>query len=223
MASKTGRSAPQSAAKPAAKNEALISAAMGRSGFTQFRALAQAAQVSDRQLRQLRRGQIAQLRLGTIQRVATVLGLDWHVLADSESNDIEPPMPPTDHQVQQEYRRLEQRLAQESARIQLEVQRSALTLLEPWLKNWPKVLQAVETSRPELPLAQVLGLLSPIDRLLESWDLHRIGAIGELIAFDPTLHVPIDGSPTIGDMVLIRRPGYRQGEVLLARAEVAVI
>ncbi len=199
---------------------------MGRSGFTQFRALAQAAGISDVQLRQLRRGQVAHLRLGTIQRVATVLDLDWRLLAESSSQDPDPSTHPQNSnsnssQLEAEYRRLEQRLAQESARVQLETQRSALTLLEPWLKNWPKVLQAIETNRPDLPLAQVLGLLGPIDRLLESWDLRRIGVIGETIAFDPTEQIAIEGSPHIGDLVIVRRPGYRQGDVLLARAEVA--
>jgi hypothetical protein len=130
---------------------------------------------------------------------------------------------PDNSQLQAEYRRLEQRLVQDAARVQLDVQRSALTLLEPWLKTWPKVLQAVGTSRPDLPVAQVLGLLGPIDRLLDSWDLTWIGAIGETIAFDPTEHVAIEGTATLGDPVVVRRPGYRQGDVLLARAEVALI
>jgi transcriptional regulator with XRE-family HTH domain len=224
MALRTRRSNPESHPKLAlesssgpVENEALIAAAMARSGFTQFRALAQAAAISDHQLRQIRRGQVAQLRLATIQRVAAVLDLDWRLLADPLNSRPTP----DNSQLQAEYRRLEQRLAQDSARVQLEVQRSALTLLEPWLKNWPKVVQAIGTSRPDLPLAQVLGLLGPIDRLLESWDLRWIGAIGETIAFDPTAHVAIEGAPSPGDSVVVRRPGYRQGDVLLARAEVA--
>jgi transcriptional regulator with XRE-family HTH domain len=231
MASKTGQSIPKPHPKPALKsssepveNEALIAAAMARSGLKQFRDLAQAAATSEHQLRQLRRGQVAQLRVGTIQRVAAVLDLDWRLLADPLNGQGPTPQAPTiqdSRQLQAEYKQLEQRLAQNSARVQLEVQRSALNILEPWLKNWPKVLQAVGTSRPELPVAQVLGLLSPIDRLLDAWDLAWIGAIGETIAFDPTEHVAIEGTATLGDPVMVRRPGYRQGDVLLARAEVA--
>jgi transcriptional regulator with XRE-family HTH domain len=223
MALRTRRSNPESHPKLAlesssgpVENEALIAAAMARSGFTQFRALAQAAAISDHQLRQLRRGQVAPLRLGTIQRVATVLDLDWRLLAAP----LTARPTPDNRQLQAEYRRLEQRLAQNAAQVQLDVQRSALNILEPWLKNWPKVIQAVGTSRPDLPIAQVLGLLGPIDRLLDSWDLAWIGAIGETIAFDPTEHVAIEGSPSPGDSVVVRRPGYRQGDVLLARAEV---
>jgi transcriptional regulator with XRE-family HTH domain len=226
MALSMGQLNPELNPKPAldsssgpAGTEALIAAAMARSGFAHFRTLAQAAAISDHQLRQIRRGQVAQLRLATIQRVAAVLDLDWHLLADPPNSPE--PTPPTNSELQSEYRRLEQRSAQDSARVQLEVQRSALTILEPWLKNWPKVIQAVKTSRPELPVAQVLGLLGPIDRLLDSWDLSWIGAIGETIAFDPTEHVAIEGIPNIGDPVMVRRPGYRQGDVLLARAEVA--
>jgi transcriptional regulator with XRE-family HTH domain len=207
----------------AAVIEESIAAGMVRSGLGSFRELALAAGVSERALRRLRRGELAGLRLEILERVGSVLGLDWRLwlgpIADPMTAD------PTEllrqiELLRQEYGRLELRLAGEADRVRLEVQRSALTLLEPWLKNWPKVIYAVETSRPELPLAQVLGLLGPIDRLLESWDLIRIGAIGDVIAFDPTKHVAIEGSPNLNDLVIVRRPGYRQGELLLARAEV---
>jgi transcriptional regulator with XRE-family HTH domain len=216
----------------AAVIEASIAAGMVRSGLGSFRELALAAGVSERALRRLRRGELAGLRLEILERVGSVLGLDWRLWLGPIATPIpsEPiAIQPADNranlrtqmeQLRQEYVRLETRLTGDADRVRLEVQRSALTLLEPWLKNWPKVIYAVETSRPDLPLAQVVGLLGPIDRLLESWDLSRIGAIGDVIAFDPTKHVAIAGSPNLNDLVIVQRPGYRQGNLLLARAEV---
>lgn len=209
----------ETAGSETAGSETVIAAAMARSGFTSFRALAKAAAVSEAQLRQLRRGDVAQLRLAAVQRLASVLALDWRQLIG-----IDPKAQQSTAQVDQlraEYGRLEQRMAAESDRVRLEVQRSALVILEPWLKNWPKVVHAVGSSRPELPLAQVLGLLAPIDQLLASWNLERMGTIGESIVFDPRWHIAIEGNPAPGDPVLVRRPGYRQGDVLLARAEVS--
>lgn len=217
----------------AAVIEASIAAGMVRLGLGSFRELALAAGVSERALRRLRRGELSGLRLEILERVGSVLGLDWRLWLGpiatpipSEPIAIQPADNRTEflaqiEQLRQEYGRLETRLTGDADRVRLEVQRSALTLLEPWLKNWPKVIYAVETSRPELPLAQVLGLLGPIDRLLESWDLIRIGAIGDVIAFDSTKHVAIEGSPNLDDLVIVRRPGYCQGGLLLARAEVA--
>jgi molecular chaperone GrpE (heat shock protein) len=48
---------------------------MQQVGFSSFRALSQAAGVSEKQIRQLRRGEIAQMRMATVLKLSQALGL----------------------------------------------------------------------------------------------------------------------------------------------------
>jgi transcriptional regulator with XRE-family HTH domain len=212
---------------------------------TSFRALAQRAGVSEGQILQLRRGKIAQMRLEILQRLAISLGIDLAALlslggiplghpastrsAATGSGHKDPPADnaPADNAshsentaLQQEYERLEQRLAQQETDLLQRFQQDSLYALEAWMKNWPRVVHAVQTDKPDLAAAKVLPLVKPLEQLLQSWGVEAIGCIGKPLPYDPQVHQLVQGNAEPGHDVLVIRPGYRQGQRLLHRAEV---
>lgn len=122
---------------------------------------------------------------------------------------------------QAECDRLQQQIDRQSQELTLEFQRQALAQLEPWLKNWPKVVQAATVTKPDLLAVKVLPLLAPLEGLLREWGLVAIGAIGETLPYDPHCHTCLGPTPAPGDPVTVQRPGYRHGTAILHRAEVA--
>ncbi|MGA1601090.1 MAG: nucleotide exchange factor GrpE [Prochlorothrix sp.] len=148
------------------------------------------------------------------------------------------PQPQAPVNWQAECHRLQAQLDRQAEILTHSLQRQALTQLEPWLKNWPKVVHAATVTKPDLLAAKVLPLLAPLEGLLHSWGVEPIGAIGETLAYDPRHHTCVGPVPAEGDPVTVQRPGYRQwtgkgadfgdaqdtgdrpGEVILHRAEV---
>ena len=117
--------------------------------------------------------------------------------------------------------RLQQQIDRQSQDLTLELQRQALAQLEPWLKNWPKVVQAATVTKPDLLAVKVLPLLAPLEGVLRGWGVVAIGSIGETLPYDPHCHTCLGPTPAPGDRVTVQRPGYRHGPDLLHRAEVS--
>jgi molecular chaperone GrpE (heat shock protein) len=71
-----------------------------------------------------------------------------------------------------------------------------------------------------LPVLKILALLTPLQKLLTAWGVEPIGEIQAHVDYDPQQHKLVQGTAQPGDRVEVVRPGYRQGETLLHRAEV---
>ncbi len=218
-------------------------------GITSFRALAQQAEVSEWQVRQLRQGKLDNMRLVHLKRIAQTLQiqpaaiLDWSQADAPEPSQAKPSQAKTSHPaapsepvqkkahggqtasaqvLQQECDRLQQQLEQQRQTLLQEFQRTSLYTLEAWMKNWPKVVHVVRTKNPDLPAAKILALVSPVSQLLQHWHVETIGMMGDTIAYDPTCQT-LDGQAQPGDPVEVTRPGYCHGEALLHRAEVRAL
>jgi len=200
---------------------------MQAQGLTSFRALALAAGISEGQILQLRRGKASQMRLAALQKLATALALNLTELLDLASIQKQPPSPErpasaSGGELKAEYERLQQQLTEQEAELRQGFQQAALYQLETWMKNWPKVVHAVQTDRPDLAAAKVIPLLKPLEQLLKSWDVETIGCIGKPLPYDPQAHQLGQGQAQPGETVTVTRPGYRQGDRLLHRAEVCI-
>ena len=212
--------------------------------ITSWRSLSVVAGVSIGQIRRLRQGQLEGLTLGNIDRLARALRCDRReFLAALESPELpESPESPEllnttdlskesgqdsrdrqpDQQValQIECDRLHEELTRQAKDLTQRFQSQAIDQLESFLTFWPV---AADRARRDssLPAIKLVPLLKPIEVLLASWDVKPIGAIGEITAFDPSQHQPIDGQPHSGDRVRITHCGYRHGDRLLFRAKVS--
>ena len=124
---------------------------MQRVGFSSLRQLSRAAGVSERQLHYLRRGEIARMRLGTLQSLAQALQVSVAELLAH----FDPGGDPSREQValaalRQECQRLQQQQAQQQQQQWAQWQRDSLGILEPWLLQWPTAAEQAQAN-PELP------------------------------------------------------------------------
>ncbi len=203
-------------------------------GFTSFRALSQAAGVSEWQLEQLRKGQILQLRVATLAKLSQVLqkpisellaifsenGTVPTASAEAQTQPASQPAALEAEELQREYQRLQSQLAQQQETLRQEFQQSSLQILESWLLQFPTAAYAVQQNL-QLPASRLLPLLRPLEQLLQSWGIESIAPVGTEVAFDPQWHQLMKGTANPGELVKIRYAGYRQGDKLLYRAKVS--
>ncbi len=206
---------------------AQLRSCMESQGIPSFRALAQSAGISEVQILQFRRGNAPQMRLAMLQKLAEALQLDLPELltvAGIQSSAVAAETSATpsssDSELRAEYDRLKQQLSQQETELRQRFQQESLYLLEAWMKNWPRVVHAVQTDKPDLAAAKILPLVKPLEQLLQSWGIETIGCIGKPLPYDPQSHQLIQGQAQAGETVTVSRPGYRQGNRLLHRAEV---
>jgi molecular chaperone GrpE (heat shock protein) len=208
-----------------------LRALMQQVGFSSYRALSQSAGVSEKQLRQLRRGAIAHLRLHALLKVSQTLQVSLpQLLATLEANSDTLPYPPyLSHShtpsseltvLRQEYDRLQNQLAEQKQELLQEFQQSSLQILEPLLLQLPTAAFAAQQN-PQAPAVKLLPLLKPIDHLLQEWGIEAIAPVGTELPYDPHYHQLMEGTAEIGEPVRVRYTGYRWGDRLLYRAKVS--
>jgi DNA-binding Xre family transcriptional regulator len=202
---------------------------MQQVGFSSFRSLSQAAGVSEKQIRRLRRGEVGQIRLETLLKLSQTLQVSvvdllnilsvpgtQNVESEAETSALDQELT----MLRQEYDRLQHQLQQQKQELQQEFQQSSLQVLESLLLQLPTAAYAAQQN-PQAPAVKLLPLLKPLERLLQEWGIESIAAVGSEIPYDPQQHQLMDGSAEVGDRVRVRYTGYRQGDRLLYRAKVS--
>jgi DNA-binding Xre family transcriptional regulator len=190
-------------------------------GIYSYRELSQLTGVSEKQLRRLRRGEIQQLRLTTLDKISRGLKISITELLEafgvSEATSKQP------EQVwEQEYKRLQSQLESQKEVLIAEFHQSSLQIIESWLLQWGTVAYAVKQN-PQIPAERLLKLVQPIEQLIRSWGIEAIAEVGTELPYDPQYHQLMDGAAKPGDLVKVRYTGYKQRDKLLYRAKVSPI
>ncbi|MEA5468365.1 helix-turn-helix transcriptional regulator [Spirulina sp. 06S082] len=194
---------------------------MQQANIPSFKQLIHLAQVSEWQIRQLRRGNIAKMRVENLEKLAKALHIPLTQLIAEFSPS--PTDRPTNIDLQQECDRLHQQLDRQQETLKQDFQHESLQIIESWLLQWPTVAIAVQKN-PQLPAIRLLPLIKPIEALIEAWGLTAIAAVGEEIAYDPQWHQLMEGNAEIGEIVKVRYLGYcDRDRNLLYRAKVSKI
>ena len=181
---------------------------MSDRGIPSFRALSQQSGVSRSAIDRLRRGQVLQMQVNTLLKLANFLKIDLEALVRSLSPlSSDPAVQSTVHPPV---------MSEET------FQRSSLHTLEPWLLQWSAAANAAQRN-PQLAAAKLLPLLRPIDILLTEWGVEILGRVGEELRYDPALHQSMESGMPIqtGDRIRVRFSGYRYKGNLLHRAKVS--
>ncbi len=165
--------------------------------ITNFKELSAKAGVSQKQILNLRRGKVKSMRVDVLLALGSVLGVSVDELIGLFSGKIT-----------------------RSAREQF--QREGLEIIEPWLLQWPTVVSAI-AQNPHLPAQRIIKLLNPLEKLLQSWGVERIGQVGAEIPYNPQEHQLLSGNTEPESTVRVRYVGYRHGRKLLYRAQVEPI
>jgi DNA-binding Xre family transcriptional regulator len=224
---------------PIADYTAQLQQLMQQVGISSYTGLSQAAGISEKQLRTLRRGQIDQLRLGIVQKIAQALHLSLaDLLATFSPEALFPsplspsplppsPLPPSPlspylADLQQECDRLHIQLAAQKQQLQQEFQQDSLQILESLILQLPTAAYAAQNNL-QAPAIKLLPLLRPIDALLQDWGVSAIAPVGAELPYSPQHHQLLEGTANPGDLVKIRYTGYQQGAKLLYRAKVSPV
>jgi len=165
-----------------------------------FKQLSQQAGVSQKQILSLRRGKVKSMRVGVLLALGSVLGVSVDELITLFSGKTVLPEP--------------------SSREQF--QRESLQTLESWLLQWPTAVSTI-AQNPDLPAQRIIKLLNPLEKLLQSWGVTRIGQVGEEVSYNPQQHQLLSGNVQPETTVRVRYVGYRHGNKLLYRAKVEPI
>jgi len=204
------------------QNELKLRELMDKAGITSLGELSIRSGVSQRDLFRIVYGLIAKLQLEKVVKLAETLNIsvadllkifwqdseNYQVLDSSENLE-------TINQLKKDYQLLEK----QQDNLYLEFQQTVLDLIESWLLQWPTVVAKVKQN-PQLPAANIIPIMKPLEKLLQAWNLETIAVVEEEIPYDPQLHELIEGAAEKGDLVKVRYVGYRQGEKLLYRAKV---
>ena len=211
-----------------AASEQTLQHLMQQANIPSQRALAEKANVSRWQIRQLRQGKIDTMRLAVLKQLATALDCSLQELLHAfDTDSLTEPVPTelahinTDEvtHLRQEYSRLEQRLDQQSKHLYHQFQIDALQVLESWLTYWPTASKAA-LDHDGFDARKLLPLVKPIERLVASWGVTTIGIVGAQLTYDPQQHQLARGMAHPGDPVKISHIGYLHGETLLQRVKV---
>jgi DNA-binding Xre family transcriptional regulator/molecular chaperone GrpE (heat shock protein) len=192
-----------------------------------LKALSRAAGVSEWQVKQLRQGQAAKMRVEPLSRLAEALqvslvelvGMFSELTISSSYPQGVAPSQLTAPNLQQEYQRLQNQLQQQQLSLQQDFQNASLQILESWLIQYPTAAHAAQQN--EMPASRLLPLMRPVEQLVKTWGLEAIAPVGAEVPYDPQIHQLMEGSVTVGAQVRVRYTGYRQGEKLLYRAKVS--
>ncbi len=193
------------------------------------------------QIRQLREGEVARMRLETLGQLAKALqvttvdllaavtefspdlGTNGDLEAAEDSAEISPGGLVDSARelaaIQQEYDRLRGEVKNNQDQVWEGFQKGSLAILEAWLVGWCKAVGAV-LRYPQRPGYRLLLLLRPLDELMNHWAVVQIAPIGEEVAFDPQWHQVSQGKAEPGDRVQVIMPGFRHHGKLLHRAQV---
>ena len=190
---------------------------MQRAGISSFKALSRTSGVSEKQLRRLRKGDVSQLRLEIFFQLSEALQVPASELLATFAG-----VGDASEDIKQEYDRLKRQLSQQRQEAIEEFVQSSLEILESWLRQWPTV-EYKARENPQLAAVKVLPLVRPVERLVQQWGVEAIAPVGAEVAYDPQWHQLTGGTARTGERVKVVRAGYRRGEKLLYRAEVASI
>lgn len=202
---------------------------MQRLGFSSYKQLSRSAGVSEKQLRRLRVGQVSQMRVETVLKLAQALQVPVSQLLETFSLESALPSSQVDEgkatsieALRQEYQRLQQQLENQRETLIQEFQQSSLQVLESWLVQWPTAAYAAQQNQ-QLPAVRLLPLVRPVEQLLQEWGVEAIASVGSELPYDPLWHQLMEGTSQPGDLVRIRYTGYRVRGKLLYRAKVSPI
>ncbi len=190
-------------------------------GVSTFKELSRESGISEQQIRRLRRGQIGQMRLETLQKLSQALQV---TIADLLKTFLEnqEETPQTSATLQHEYQRLQSQLSQQRGDLWQEFQQTSLQTLEPWLLQWSAAAYAAQQN-PQLTAVKLLPLMRPIEQLIQQWGITAIGTVGSEIPYDPQFHQLMSGKAEPGELVKVRYVGYQQPDRLLHRVKVSPV
>ncbi len=188
-----------------------------QAGIADWQQLQQLSGLTTEQVNQVRMGNVHQISLLQLQRIADVL--DWsldHLLSAYGLSTLHH----ENRALRQEGLRLQEMLRQQQTASAETWQRDAFTLLQSLLTTYPSIRQMIHT-KPDLPAKNLSSLFTSLDNVVQAWNYEPIGAVWSQVVYDPQLHQPDQPDLAAGELVYVRFIGYKLGNVILCPAKVS--
>ena len=212
-------------------NKQQLQQLMTQAGIPDLKTLTKISGISSWQLERLQYGLLYKMSVETLLKLAQALQVSVEQLINTFIDSAKYPedwQPETETESgksnfwQQEYERLEQKMATQKDTIQQELQQASLQTLESWLIQWPTAVAAI-CKNPELPAARLLPLVKPIEALVRQWGIEQIAFVGKELPYDPQWHELMKGNAKPGDLVKVRYVGYKHKEKILYKPKVSLV
>ncbi len=201
MSSESSNASVPSSASVSVETEAL-KVLMQAADIRTYRALSDKAGISRWQLRQLRSGNIQNMRLSALTRLAAALNTPLSTLLQTF---LPAACPDT------------------NASPALQLQSDALQTLETWLVQWPTIAKRAQEKGEALPAAKILPFVRPVETLMQEWGIAPIATVDEQVPYDPQYHQLTKGMANPGDWVQVTHTGQTHAGKMLHRAKVKPI
>ena len=196
-------------------------------GIPTWEALREKSGLTSYELQQVCRGEIGQLKISRLRKLATAL--DWSLeelihnidhksivlAAKSRISDLIKATTEATKlkQLQHQCLRLRKELQQQSRQLTTDFRQSTFEQLQTLLTNYPSASQMAQ-AKPDLPAKNLTSLFTPLESLLQSWGYEPIGKPWEQVPYNPQLHQPDADDIQEGELVYIRFVGYRDRSAL---------
>lgn len=162
----------------------------------------------------------SQIGLGMTFTVGCIaLALSWIGRAFDRSEPLHN-REPAIADLQQQCQRLREELRLQKAQLTLDFSNATFEQLQTLLINYPSACKMAQIT-PDMPAQNLVALFTPLENLLQTWDIETIGSPWQQVSYQPRLHQPDVDGMTIGEDVYIRFVGYRQREQILRPAKVS--
>lgn len=197
---------------------------MQRVDIPSWTALQKSAGISERQVLRLRRGEVRQMRVEVLLKVAQTLqvGLDELVGEEFFTNSRNVGSGGSGDSGSSGDAIAQPQIPDEQQHLRYELQQETLHLIESLLVQFPIAAEKAKEN-PNLAAIKILPLIeNPLKKLLTAWGIREIAQIGSEVEYNPQYHQMREGTATKGDMVVVRTPGYMQGDKLIYRAQVSL-
>ena len=195
---------------------------MQQAGISSLEELSQIAGVSPLQIIRLRRGLALQTSVSILLKISQGLKISLTELLTVFAPGSVSGETASGSDLEQEYQRLQTQMEEQRSVLLEEWKRESLHILESWLLQWPTVVYRVQEN-PQLQAVKLLPFVRPVEQLLREWGIEVIAPVGAQVPYDPHLHQLLEGTAQVGEQVIVRYTGYRQGNKLLYRAKVSLV
>lgn len=220
-------------------------------GLTSFRALSRAADISEWQVEQLRKGKIAQMRVEVLLKLSQTLQTPPDQLirhfseqsvtlspqqsdtsaADTSAADTSATDTAIIDTSATDISATEAQFRQEMQHLQTQLAHQKEQLQQEFQQTCIQMLESwliqfptaayAAQQNPQIPASRLLPLMRPIEQLLTSWGVEPLAAVGAELPYNPQYHQLLQGTAQPGETVKVRYTGYQQGQKLLYRAQVS--
>ncbi|NER30054.1 MAG: helix-turn-helix domain-containing protein, partial [Symploca sp. SIO1C4] len=199
------------------KYDQLLQERLKQVSLNSWKDLCQKSGLSILQLHQVRRGEIGQLQLNQLQKLARALNWSLEdlihnlgILSTTEQMNTTAVDTAEIEQLRQQCQQLQEELQQQLHQLRANERRSTFCQLQTLLTNYPTARSIVQR-KPDLPAKNLVAILMSLDNLLKSWGYQFIGSVWEQVPYNPQLHQPDTDDIQPGELVYIRFVGYREG------------